>query len=86
MGVGVWLVGADFDLWDTAPCRDNLLRSAHAWADRRVIAKRSFGHRYPIKGEKVMGDKGGKKDKSKKEQQKIAKHTLMEKRKLKKEK
>ena len=33
-----------------------------------------------------MGDKGGKKDKAKKEQQKHAKHTLMEKRKLKKEK
>ena len=33
-----------------------------------------------------MGDKGGKKDKSKKEQQKQAKHTLLEKRKLKKEK
>ena len=33
-----------------------------------------------------MGDKGGKKDKVKKEQQKNAKHTLMEKRKLKKEK
>ncbi len=33
-----------------------------------------------------MGDKGGKKDKSKKEQQKHAKLTLMEKRKLKKEK
>ncbi len=33
-----------------------------------------------------MGDKGGKKDKSKKEQQKQAKLTLMEKRKLKKEK
>ena len=33
-----------------------------------------------------MGDKGGKKDKAKKETQKVAKHTLMEKRKLKKEK
>jgi len=33
-----------------------------------------------------MGDKGGKKDKAKKEQQKVAKHTLIEKRKLKKEK
>ncbi len=39
-----------------------------------------------MKGEKVMGDKGGKKDKAKKEQQKHAKQTLMEKRKLKKEK
>ena len=33
-----------------------------------------------------MGDKGGKKDKAKKEQQKQAKYTLLEKRKLKKEK
>ena len=33
-----------------------------------------------------MGDKGGKRDKAKKEQQKHAKHTLLEKRKLKKEK
>ena len=33
-----------------------------------------------------MGDKGGKKDKAKKETRKHAKHTLMEKRKLKKEK
>ncbi len=33
-----------------------------------------------------MGDKGGKRDKAKKEQQKHAKQTLMEKRKLKKEK
>ena len=40
----------------------------------------------PSKEEKVMGDKGGKKDKAKKEQQKVAKYTLMEKRKLKKEK
>ncbi len=33
-----------------------------------------------------MGDKGGKKDKSKKEKQTAAQHTLKEKRKLKKEK
>ena len=33
-----------------------------------------------------MGDKGGKKDKAKKEKQTIAQHTLKEKRKLKKEK
>ena len=33
-----------------------------------------------------MGDKGGKKDKAKKEQQTLAKHTLKEKRKLKQEK
>jgi len=33
-----------------------------------------------------MGDKGGKKDKSKKEKQTAALHTLKEKRKLKKEK
>ena len=33
-----------------------------------------------------MGDKGGKKDKAKKEKQTTAKLTLMEKRKLKKEK
>ena len=31
-----------------------------------------------------MGDKGGKKDKSKKEKQKVAQHTLKEKRELKK--
>ena len=33
-----------------------------------------------------MGDKSGKRDKAKKEKQKVAKHTLLEKRKLKKEK
>ena len=33
-----------------------------------------------------MGDKGGKKDKAKKEKQTTAQHTLKEKRKLKKEK
>ena len=33
-----------------------------------------------------MGDKGGKKDKAKREQQTLAKHTLKEKRILKKEK
>ena len=33
-----------------------------------------------------MGDKGGKKDKSKKEKQTVAQHTRKEKRKLKKEK
>ena len=33
-----------------------------------------------------MGDKGGKKDKAKKEKQTAAKHTLKEKRKVKKEK
>ena len=38
------------------------------------------------KGEKVMGDKGGRKDKGKKEQQRDAKLTLKERRKLKKEK
>jgi len=54
VGVAVWLVGAAFDLWDTAACRVNLFqRSAHSWADRRVIAKRSFGDWYPIKGEKI---------------------------------
>ncbi len=39
-----------------------------------------------FKGEKVMGDKGGRKDKGKKEQQRDAKLTLKERRKLKKEK
>ena len=39
-----------------------------------------------FKGEKAMGDKGGRKDKGKKEQQRDAKLTLKEKRKLKKEK
>ena len=42
--------------------------------------------RSTFKGEKVMGDKGGRKDKGKREQQRDAKHTLKEKRKLKKEK
>ena len=42
--------------------------------------------RSTIKGEKVMADKGGRKDKGKKERQRDAKHTLKEKRKLKKEK
>ena len=39
-----------------------------------------------FKGEKAMGDKGGRKVKGKKEQQRDAKLTLKEKRKLKKEK
>ena len=38
------------------------------------------------KENKLMGDKGGKKDKGKKEQQKQAKQTLKEKRRSKKEK
>jgi len=42
--------------------------------------------RSTFKGEKVMGDKGGRKDKGKKEQQRDAKLTLKEKRKLKREK
>ncbi len=42
--------------------------------------------RSTFKGEKVMGDKGGRKDRGKREQQKDAKQTLKEKRKLKKEK
>ncbi len=42
--------------------------------------------RSTFKGGKVMGDKGGRKDKGKKEQQRDAKLTLKEKRKLKKEK
>ena len=42
--------------------------------------------RFTFKGAKVMGDKGGKKDKAKKEKQTTAQHTLKEKRKLKKEK
>ena len=40
--------------------------------------------RSTFKGEKVMGDKGGRKDKGKKEQQRDAKLTLKERRKLKK--
>ena len=39
-----------------------------------------------FKEKKVMGDRGGKKDKGKKEQQKQAKQTLKEKRRSKKEK
>jgi len=42
--------------------------------------------RFTFEGVKVMGDKGGKKDKAKKEKQTAAKHTLKEKRKVKKEK
>ncbi len=42
--------------------------------------------RSPSKGGKAMGDKGGRKDKCKKEQQRDAKLTLKERRKLKKEK
>ncbi len=42
--------------------------------------------RSTFKGEKVMGDKGGRKDKGKKEQQRDEKLTLKKKRKLKKEK
>ena len=42
--------------------------------------------KFTFKGAKVMGDKGGKKDKAKKEKQTTAQHTLKEKRKLKKEK
>lgn len=39
-----------------------------------------------MKGEEIMANKGSNKDKVKKENKKKAQHTLMEKRKLKKEK